>query len=477
VRLIRKLPVLTTAIMTPLVTVSLLGAIMAPTSASAATGAAAATCARPSGAVSCSPRTLTPAFPVSTSKTFQIRQIVQCGSTMYAVGSFTKILSPNLKGSGRTTFIRNNVFSFSAKRPYRVTSWRPNVNGAVNSIAVGGKNCSTAYLGGSFTRVNSRAARNIAAVSTKSGRVLTRFRSNANNSVETLLLHGGKLFTGGYFTSINGSTSRYLVGLNPTTGATDHYFDLGISGNYQYPGVSDNPTRVWNQQVSPNGGRLLVEGDFTSVGGQPRQQIFMLDLGKNKASVTGWTSSMFNQNCATSTPFYVRSAAWGPTGKSIYTANTGFQPPGQTDPHRVALCDSLARWPVNETNVNPIWINYTGCDSLYSVAAGYGTVYAGGHERWADNGEDCDNAGPGSVPAQGMGGFNEDTGNVLLNARHTKGLYSRSRGLGADDMLLTKDGLWIASDNDSGTTPKGNPFNTDSCNGVSGRSGLCFLPK
>jgi hypothetical protein len=475
--LIRKLPVLTTAIMTPLVTMSMLGAIMAPTSASAATKAAAANCARPAGAVTCSPRTLTPSFPVTTSKTFQIRQITQCGSRMYAVGSFSKILSPNLKGSGRTSFIRNNVFSFDADRPYRVTSWRPNVNGPVNSIAVGGKNCSTAYLGGSFSRVNSRAAHNIAAVSTKSGRVLTKFRHDANNAVETLLLHGGKLLTGGYFTSINGSPSRFLVGLNPTSGATDHYFDLGISGNYQFPGVTDNPTRVYNQQVSPNGGRLLVEGDFTSVGGLPRQQIFMLDLGRKKASVTGWTSSLFAQNCATSTPFYVRTATWGPTGKSIYTAQTGFQPPGQTDPHRVGLCDAIARWPVNETSVNPVWINYTGCDSLYSVAAGYGTVYAGGHERWGNNGEDCDNAGPGAISAQGMGGFSEDSGKLLLNARGGKGLYVRSRGLGADDMLLTKDGLWIASDNQVGTTPKGNPFTSDSCNGVSGRAGLCFLPK
>ena len=46
------------------------------------------------------------------------------------------------------------------------------------------------------------------------------------------------------------------------------------------------------------------------------------------------------------------------------------------------------------------------------------------------------------------------------------GYYSRDRGLGADDMLITSAGLWIASDNLGGSA---------SCGGVSGHAGLCFL--
>ena len=49
----------------------------------------------------------------------------------------------------------------------------------------------------------------------------------------------------------------------------------------------------------------------------------------------------------------------------------------------------------------------------------------------------------------------------------TAGIYSRDRGLGADDMLLTSAGLWIASDNQAGS---------NMCGGVSGLSGICFLP-
>ena len=42
------------------------------------------------------------------------------------------------------TYPRNNIFSFSAAAPYKVTSWNPGVNGVVNTIAFNGDNCSTA---------------------------------------------------------------------------------------------------------------------------------------------------------------------------------------------------------------------------------------------------------------------------------------------------------------------------------------------
>jgi hypothetical protein len=55
----------------------------------------------------------------------------------------------------------------------------------------------------------------------------------------------------------------------------------------------------------------------------------------------------------------------------------------------------------------------------------------------------------------------------MLNSAQTAGLYSRSRGQGADDMLITSAGLWIASDNLDGS---------EMCGGTTGLAGLCLLP-
>ena len=444
----------------------------------AAARAAPASPALAGAAVSPTPVNGTPAL-ADTGTTEQIRQLVQCGGTMYAVGTFTQIKH------GSTAYTRNNAFSFSAAAPYAVTSWDPNVNGTVNTIAFNGSDCSSAYIGGQFTTVGGAAAKNIAAVDTTTGALVPGFKDNASGHVETILAVNGHLLTGGFFKGISGSTANpYYASLNPATGQDDGFLNLSVSGRIQFPGVKNNPTEVFNQQLAHGGTLVLVEGDFTSVGGLNRRQIFMIDVSGATAAVTGWTSPEFDGsdpngtlnpndkyfNCGVSHPFYVHAAAWSPDDSTIYIATTGLQPWNwSSGSPRIGLCDSVAAFPAGPAQVFSDSINYTGCDSLYSAAADSSAVYVGGHERWADNTNGCNHPGAGSVPAPGMGGFTPGAsgGTLLENSSGTAGLYSRSRGRGADDMLATSAGLWIASDNFGGNT---------SCGGSSGHAGICFLP-
>ena len=416
------------------------------------------------GPVSATPAAGTPQL-ATTGTTEQIRQLVDCGGTMYAVGTFTQI------SQGGTTFTRNNVFSFNDTAPFTVTSWDPNVNGTVNTIAFNG-NCTDAYIGGKFTMVGSTAVKNIAEINATTGAVVAAFKSNASGQVETILAAKGHLLTGGFFKGINGSsTDPYYASLNPATGKDDGYLSLAVSGHYVYTGVKTNNTEIYNQQLSPNGNSVLVEGDFTSVGGAARQQIFMLSLGASQGTVSAWNSAQFSQFCATNRPFYIQSAAWSPDGSEVYIADTGKNPHNWNHTFPLTgLCSVVAAFPATQSeSLSPDWINYTGCDSLYSVAADSSAVYAGGAERWADNASGCNHPGTGSVNAPGMGGFTPGAsgGTLLENSGNTAGLYSRARGLGADDMLLSGAGLWIASDNLQGSA---------TCGGVSGHAGICFLP-
>lgn len=222
----------------------------------------------PAGVVSAKPPANVPHLPVSTSQVEQIRQLVRCGGTMYAVGTFTTIKRNS------TTYTRDNVFSFSATAPYAVTNWAPEVVGTygttsnpsntVNTIAFAGGNCSNAYIGGHFSSVNGTAVKNLAEISTTTGNVVTGFRSNASGPVETIVASGSHLLVGGRFTGINGdSADQYLVSLNPSTGKSDGFVHLNISGNYQFPGAGSNATHVYSQQLSPDRSRDLVEGDLT----------------------------------------------------------------------------------------------------------------------------------------------------------------------------------------------------------------------
>ncbi len=419
----------------------------------------------PGTGVLASPVIGTPHFPAGVGKPVeQVRQLVRCGRTMYAVGSFTRVLQR------RVVYERQNVFSFRASAPFTMTSWAPDVDGTVNSITFNGGNCQDAFLGGAFTSVNRTRVENLAKVSTSTGRVVRGFAHKASNEVETLLGTGGRILVGGFYKSINGSSADpYMTALNPTTGKDDGFLHLQISGTYEFPGVAGNRTRVYNQQLSHDGRLDLVEGDFTSVGGLPRRQIFMLNISGKAAQLTGWTSPYFGRNCARVEPFYIRAASWSPDDSTVYTAATGFHAygrPPQKFPQK-GLCDAAAAFPATQTSVQPFWINHTGCDSLYSTAADASTAYFGGHERWSMNPDGCNREGRDAYPAPGMEGLSPASGHLYINAAGTAGYYSRARGLGADDMLLTSAGLWIASDN---------KFDSQVCGDVKSLAGICFLP-
>ncbi len=415
----------------------------------------------PAGVVSATPVITIPHLATSSSTTEQIRQLVHCGGTMYAVGTFTSIKK------GSASFARTDIVSFSATAPYTVTSWAPHVVGstganedgaaAINSIAFNGGNCANAYIGGHFTSVNGTSVTNIAEISTSTGNVVTAFAHSANAGVDTLAAVSGHVLAGGNFTAINGASIAYLASLNPTTGHSDGFLNLSIKGS-----------QVYNQQLSHNGSLDLVEGKFSSAGGVARSQMFMLNVSGAKAAVTGWRSPTFGIACVQG--FWARGASWSPDDSTVFVATAGYHEPGvSTHGPRPAgsPCDTAMAFPATQSSVSPRWINQTGCDSLYATAADAHAAYFAGHERFSMDASACDTLGTGGYNAPGMEGLDPANGALYINSGGSAGFYSRARGLGADDMLVTTAGLWIASDNFEGSA---------TCGGVSGLAGICFLP-
>jgi hypothetical protein len=314
--------------------------------------------------------------------------------------------------------------------------------------------CSTAYLGGHFTTINGVAAKHIAAIDTATGTVFKPgFKDNINGDVLTLQYtsaHG--LLIGGKFTKVNGLARTMLASVDPMTGTTSAYANLAISG--VYPGQQ---TKIFQSNISNSGTRMLVTGVFTSIGGQPRQQVAILDLGSTAVSLDGWYAPEFNGSCVSpNEAFYAEAAAWSPDDSTIYTAETGYR--GTS-----VLCDAAAAFPSTATTVSHTWINYTGGDSLYAVAADANDDYVAGHERWANNPLGSDFPGPGALSRPGLGGLAPSDGQA------TTWNPTRSRGVGATELYLTAAGLWVASDN-------GNDGLSQECGGRSNKGGICFLP-
>jgi hypothetical protein len=356
-----------------------------------------------------------------------VYKFVQAGGTMYAGGAFSSVsTAPGVSPGG--TFTRNNIVAFDPASGV-IRPFAPNVAGEVWALAANG---SSLYVGGTFTTVNGVARRGIAKLDQVTGAVDTAFNANlTSGKVTDAAVVGGRLLIGGTFPG-------RLRAVNLTTGANTGYLNLGISGT-----VAGNagPTEVYRFAVNPAGTRLVAVGNFTTVGGQTRWRAFMLNLGATATLNPWWYPPLQNMCQADSLPDYMRDVDFSPDGSWFATVSTGFVP--QAGGIGRDLCDATARFETNVPNpARPTWINYTGGDTLHSVAATDVAVYVQGHQRWLNNPQGRNSAGPGAVSRPGIGAIGPTSG-LALSWNPTK-----ERGVGGKDLYVTSQGLWVGSDTD-----------------------------
>jgi len=351
----------------------------------------------------------------------------EANGMLYVGGSFTSVTAA-AGTSPAGTFTRNHILAFNAATGSISTSFAPNVNSDVWAIVASG---TSLYIGGAFTSVNGVARRGLAKVNATTGAVDTAFNAGiASGMVTEAALVSGRLI-------ISGTFPQRILAVNLTTGANTGYINVPVTGS-----VASNagPVEVYRFAVDPAGTRLVGLGNFTTVGGATHFRAFMLNLGATTATVSAWRYTPLQQMCASSSlPDYMRDVDFSPDGSYFVFVSTGFVPlAGQVG---TALCDATARFETaNLSPTRPTWINYTGGDTLHSVAVTDLAVYVQGHQRWLNNPQGRDSAGPGAVSRPGIGAINPTTG-LALSWNPTK-----DRGVGGKDLLVTARGLWVASD-------------------------------
>jgi uncharacterized delta-60 repeat protein/uncharacterized repeat protein (TIGR01451 family) len=157
----------------------------------------------------------------------------------------------------------NNFFTIYVNRNWTNGSqW--NYSG---TVTVGGAADRKIYIGGDFIVVGSSVLNRIARI-LPDGNVDLSFNpgSGANNSVYAVAVQNdGKVIIGGAFTSYDGVLMNRIARLNQD-GTLDPTFD---------PGSGANGT-IRTVVIQPDG-RILIGGDFTTIGGVPRGHIARLN--------------------------------------------------------------------------------------------------------------------------------------------------------------------------------------------------------
>lgn len=354
-----------------------------------------------------------------------VRTVAVAGNTVVLGGNFTGSTDPD-----GTVFNRSNILAFDKTTGRIRRDWVPQVDGEVVSI-VAAPDGQSVYVGGRFNRVDGVLQNKVARLSIADGRPLP-FQAGVNGLVSTVALSGDRLYIGGTFTSVQGRTRRFAA-LNAQTGAVDDDVALDVAGTHR-----GGDGKIWRIEPSPDGQHLVVVGNFATVNGQARNQVFKVDVnGDGPVTLSSWSTTAFSGFCASFTD-YVRDVSYSPTGDYFVIVTTGAKGTGLN-----GLCDAVSRWAESNTaNDVPQWKMYSGGDSHYSVEATGAAIYVGGHFRWTNNPYGTDSLGPGGVGREGISALDPANG---LPLSWNPG---RDRGHAVWQILATPEGIYVASDTD-----------------------------
>lgn len=348
-----------------------------------------------------------------------VEAVVQVGNTIVIGGTFTSV-SQTKNGA---TMSRSHIMAFDAQTGKISSSFVPKLDGEVQSLAASPDG--NVFVGGGFKHVNGAAVSHLVKLSVSNGARISGFRAQASGPVKTLKVSGGKLYVGGSFSVLSGAHRLMLGAVDATTGKIDPSLNLAVAGKH-----NGGATGIMSLDVA--GGKLVAAGNFTTVNGQPREQLFLVNL---PGTLSSWATTRLTTMCAKGWDTYAQMVDFSADGSYFALATSGGS-------FKNSLCDSVSRWNANATGPNQTeqWANYTGGDSLLSVAVTPAAIYTGGHQRWMNNKGGHNAPTATAIPREGIAAVSPSNGATLpWNP-------SRTRGHGAGALLVTSAGLWVGSD-------------------------------
>lgn len=383
--------------------------------------------------VSATPSASTPAV-----NNGRVEDIAQAGGKTFLGGTFTSA------SSARSTAVltRNRILAFTSSGIVD-PGFAPSLDRSVLAL-LPGTSRNSVYVGGSFTTLNGMPTKKLLLLDTATGAQVPGFQAPPMNGlVNDVERVGNRLYVAGTFTKVGGAAHTGLVTLDATTGKLDPYLNLQPAGHHNWTSSSSSgdakgAVGVTRLAVNPAGTRLVAIGNFKTVDGTDRDQVLMADLTGSTATLVNWQTNRYDPRCyANAYDSWIRDVDFARDGSYFVIVGTGGYP-GYDD-----LCDAAARWETAATgsDLQPTWVDWTGGDTLLSVAITSQAVYVGGHQRWLNNAYATDRAGPGAVPRPGLGALDPTTG---LPLAWNPG--RNPRGIGAGALYVAPEGLYVGSD-------------------------------
>lgn len=175
------------------------------------------------------------------------------GNTVLVGGEFTRA-RPAGSARGTNEVVRNNLLAYDLTTGQLISSFNPNVNGPVRAL-VASPDGTRVYAGGSFTKVGSEARYRLAAFDTGTGALVSTWKPAVNATVKALGIFGNTVYAGGVFSTAGGQSRTMTASFAASNGALGTWTGTPAGGG------------VNALTISPDGGRVVIGGAFTSYNG------------------------------------------------------------------------------------------------------------------------------------------------------------------------------------------------------------------
>ncbi|MBS1836901.1 MAG: PKD domain-containing protein [Actinobacteria bacterium] len=187
------------------------------------------------------------------------------GNTVYAVGQFNNA-RPAGAAPGTNQTPRSNILAYNLTTGELIQSFAPTVNGTIKAVTPS-PDGSRIYIGGLFTSVNGQNAYRLAALNATTGAFISSFTPILSYAVDAIVATGSTVYVGGefgYAGSANSTVRSRLAAFSASNGALTSW----------NPSADD---AVHAMVMSPKGDRLFIGGAFTNVNGTSTNGLAALD--------------------------------------------------------------------------------------------------------------------------------------------------------------------------------------------------------
>ena len=281
---------------------------------------------------------------------------VVIGNTVYAGGSFSTA-RPAGAAPGTQTVTRNNILAYDIRTGELITSFAPDLNAQVLTLAAS-PDGSRLYIGGDFTTLDGQNAGRLIALDPQTGQRISNFDPQPSNSVRALVATDSTVYLAGSFFRLGAAWREQVAAVRASDGALLAFRPVVEGG------------QVDSMALSPDGAKLALGGKFTQVNSTT-------DSSSGLAIVSTDTS----QKYAYPASAYVKNG--GSTGSitSIASDSDTFYASGYTFGRDTTLEGIVAiKWADLDTR----WLEDCHGDT-YSVHATGDKIYLAGHPHYCGN--------------------------------------------------------------------------------------------